>query len=237
LRVNALANAEVGKFINENFCSSFQRVATFRIVGKQKQGGNVAAYFCAPDGRVLHCIAGPVNAATMLKEARWIVDTAHKAVKECKGDGAIFKNLLRQAHADKLRKEHGLIVEAVKFDDFEEPDPNSALTYKDPTGRPLAPKLPPPPIQGPDVKLLHLQEAMKKDVAAGAVLDRGGKGWAIGTQGRVNQLLAAHGMAKIEVLYGAVFEGILGERITTRPVEIVDPFPGRGKVKIGATPK
>jgi hypothetical protein len=26
-------------------------------------------------------------------------------------------------------------------------------------------------------------------------------------------------------LYGSVFEGILGERITTRPVEIVNPFP------------
>ena len=39
----------VGKFVNEHFVSSFQRVATFRIVGGQKQGGNVAAYFCAFD--------------------------------------------------------------------------------------------------------------------------------------------------------------------------------------------
>ena len=38
--------------------SSFQRVGTFRIVGKQKQGGNVATYFCAPDGRVLHSGSG-----------------------------------------------------------------------------------------------------------------------------------------------------------------------------------
>jgi hypothetical protein len=37
-------------------------------------------------------------------------------------------------------------------------------------------------------------------------------------------------MGQIEKLYGAVFEGILGERITTRPVEVVDPFPGRGRV-------
>ena len=52
--MGALANAEVGKYINEYFVSSFQKVATFRIVGKAKQGGNVASYFCAPDGRVLH---------------------------------------------------------------------------------------------------------------------------------------------------------------------------------------
>ena len=65
--MNALANKEVGKYINEFFCSSFQKVATFRIVGKQKQGGNVATYFCAPDGRVLHAVAGPVDAKTLLK--------------------------------------------------------------------------------------------------------------------------------------------------------------------------
>ena len=57
--MNALASPEVGKFVNEHFSSSFQKVATFKIVGAAKQGGNVATYFCAPDGRVLHGIAGP----------------------------------------------------------------------------------------------------------------------------------------------------------------------------------
>jgi hypothetical protein len=232
--VNALANPEVGKFVNDNFCSSFQRVATFRIVGKQKQGGNVATYFCAPDGRVLHCIAGPVNAQVMLKEAKWVVDTATKAVKECKGDGGVFKAIMRKAHAERLRNEHGLIVEAITFDNYEEQDPKGALTYRDPTGRPLAPKLPPPPLQGPDVKLLYLQETYKAKNAAGTlpIQDRHGKQWVLSTQGRVHQLLAAHGMAKIETVYGSIFEGILGERITTRPVEVVDPFPGRGKNKV-----
>ena len=51
--MNALANPEVGKYLNEYFASSYQKVATFKIVNGQKQGGNVAAYFCAPDGRVL----------------------------------------------------------------------------------------------------------------------------------------------------------------------------------------
>jgi len=235
--VNALANPAVGKFVNENFCSSFQRVGTFRIVGKQKQGGNVAAYFCAPDGRVLHCVAGPVNADVLLKEAKWVVETAHRAVKESKGDGAAFKAILRNAHADRLRNEYGLVVEAVTFDGYEEQDPNSALTYKDPTGRPLAPKLPPPPIEGPDVKLRHLQESAKSAAGAVPVQDRHGKGWALPNQGRVHQLLAAHGMAKIELLYGSVFEGILGERITTQPVQVVDPFPNRGKVKAPAASK
>jgi hypothetical protein len=32
-------------------------------------------------------------------------------------------------------------------------------------------------------------------------------------------------MQKIENVYGSVFENILGEKISTKPVEIVTPFP------------
>jgi hypothetical protein len=37
--------------------------------------------------------------------------------------------------------------------------------------------------------------------------------------------MAAHAMVKIEKLYGSIFEGILGEKVSTKPVEIVNPFP------------
>jgi len=238
LRVNALANAEVGKFINENFCSAYQKVGTFRIVGKQKQGGNVAAYFCAPDGRVLHCVAGPVNAATMLREAKWVVQTAEKGINEAKGNGATFKAFFRKAHAEKLRAEHGLAVEAVTYDPPVDEDKSSPLTYKDPTGRPLAPVLSPAPISGPDVKLRHLQESATVKAAAGAapVADRLGRRWVLGTQGRVHVLLAAHSLQPIEKLYASVFEGILGERISTLPVQVVDPFPWRNRTPNGGVP-
>jgi hypothetical protein len=223
--VNALNNPEVGKFINENCVSSFQKVATFKIVGNQKQGGNVAAYFCAPDGRVLHVVAGPVDAATMLREAKWVVETAEKAIKDSKGDGAVFKAAMRKAHAERLRTEYGLVVEPVVYDPVVEQDPKSALTYNDPSGRPLAPKLPPPPIDGPDVSLKDKQETAAKAPGAREVLDRKGRGWQLNNQGRVNQLMAAHGMVKIENVYGTIFESILGEKISTKPVEIVTPFP------------
>jgi hypothetical protein len=227
--VSALANKDVGKYVNEYFCSSFQKVATFRIVNGAKQGGNVASYFCAPDGRVLHVVAGPVDADTFLREAKWAVETAKAAVKDSKGDGAKFKQYLRKAHADKLRAETGLVVEPATFD-YEPPGDNDALTYRDPTGRPLVAKLPPPPIDGPDVSLRHLQEAAAKASDAALpgraeILDRKGGRWVLGNQGRADQLLASHGMTKIELLYGSVFENILGEKISTRPVEIVNPFP------------
>jgi hypothetical protein len=224
--VNALANPEVGKYLNEYFVSSFQKVATFRIVNGQKQGGNVASYFCAPDGRVLDVIAGPVDAATLLKEAKWVVESTKKAMAESKGDGAKFKALFRQWHADQLRQESGLVVEPVTFDP-EKPDENSALTYRDPSGRPLAPVLPPAPIEGPDVTLKDKQLALRAAAGAMPVFDGKGRRWVLDNQGRVHMLLAAHAMAKIETIYGSVFEGILGEKVTTKPVEIVTPFPWR----------
>jgi hypothetical protein len=223
--VNALASPEVGKYLNEYFASSFQRVATFRIVGGQKQGGNVASYFCAPDGRVLHAVAGPVDANTLLREARWVVETAKKAIDESKGDGGRFKAYFRKAHADRLRQEHGLVVEPVTFDPPEPQDENSALTYRDPSGRALAPRLPPPPVDGPDVTLRAVQAREDKALGARPVLDRRGRGWVLGNQGRVHMLLAGHAMVKIEKVYGAIFEGILNEKITTKPVQVVTPFP------------
>ncbi len=222
--MNALANPEVGKYINEYFVSAFQKVGTFRIVNGQKQGGNVAAYFCAPDGRVLHIVAGPVDAATMLKEAKWVVETANKAIEESKGDGAKFKTTYRKLHADRLRKEHGLVVEPVTFDPAPQ-DGDSALTYNDPTGQPLAPVLPPPPIEGPDVSFRAAQEVAARSAGATAISDKAGRRWKLGNQGRVHMLLAAHSMQPIEKIYGSVFEGILGEKVSTKPVQVDTPFP------------
>ena len=38
-------------------------------------------------------------------------------------------------------------------------------------------------------------------------------------------LLAAHSMKKIETIYGTIFEGILGEKVSTKPVVVATPFP------------
>ncbi|MBN9119129.1 MAG: hypothetical protein J0I06_08210 [Planctomycetes bacterium] len=227
--MGALNNAEVGKYVNEFFVSSYQKVATFKIVGGQKQGGNVAAYFCAPDGRVLHCVAGPVDARTFLHEAKWVVETTKACMKEARDDGAKFKTLFRKAHAEKLRQEFGIVVEAVAYDPPDPMDANDALTYRDPTGRPLAPKLPPPPIDGPDVTLgAGKFEAMQKDAAAAPgnriVADAKGRRVVVTNQSLVHQIMAAHSMVPIERVYGTVFENILGEKISTKPVDVVKPF-------------
>jgi len=228
--VGALTDEKVGKFVNENFATSYQKVGTFKIVGNNKQGGNVASYFCAPDGRVLHCVAGPVDAATFLREARWVVETLLAANKASGGEGAKFKEIFRKAHAEKLLLETGLKVEPITWD-VEATSDKDALQYKDPSGRTLAPKLPPPPIDGPDVALTDKQFQTRQEQANAApgarevqVGGKGGRRVVVNNQAIVHQLLAAHSMQKIETVYGTVFENILGEKVSTKPVDVVRPF-------------
>ena len=109
-----MTNAEVGKYLNVNFVSSYQKVGTFTVNGSRKQGGNVASYFCTPEGRVLHAIAGPVNAEGLLREARWIVETSKLAAL----DGVKGETRLRafwcKAHIDRLQNEHNVDLKYVR---------------------------------------------------------------------------------------------------------------------------
>jgi hypothetical protein len=229
--VNALANPEVGTFLNKHFVSSFQKVATFQIVNGQKQGGNVASYFCAPDGRVLHCVAGPVDGGTMLREAKWVVDSVKKAMEENKKTEVPFKALFRRWHAERLRQEFGLAIEPATFD-APTPREDDPLTYNDPTGRPVLPVLVLPPIDGPDVQFRAMAKEAAADAAPGAnvVACRKGGRWSIGNQGRVHQLMSAYSMTKIEKVYATVFESILGERVSTKPVITINARDGERRV-------
>ncbi|MCI0456737.1 MAG: hypothetical protein L0Z62_07140 [Gemmataceae bacterium] len=112
--MNALARPEVGRYLDDHFVSSFQKVGTFRLAGNKKQGGNVASYFTTPSGRVLHVLAGPVNAQVMLREARWVVET-WKLAQLQGNDKSLprMKTFLRKAHSDRLRQEYRMDVKKV----------------------------------------------------------------------------------------------------------------------------
>src|SRR5882672_4719657 len=66
--------------MNDTFICTYLKVGTFRIVNGQKQGGNVASYFCLADGSVLHAIPGKVDADKLLAEARWAYETRKSAL-------------------------------------------------------------------------------------------------------------------------------------------------------------
>jgi hypothetical protein len=105
-----LANGEVGKYLNDNFVATYQKVGTFTINGGQKQGGNVASYFCTPEGRVLHTIAGPVKADTMLRESRWVVETAKMAALESGKNDLRLRAFWRKVHGERLQQEYQVDV-------------------------------------------------------------------------------------------------------------------------------
>jgi hypothetical protein len=126
---------------------------------------------------VLHALAGPADAATLLREARWAVETWKLALLECAGDPARRVTFFRRAHAERLRREHGLDVPA-------EPLPANALR-----ARGLGGLLEEPAVRG------------------------------LSRQGQVHLLLARGPRHRLRDLYRVVFENVLGERVSTGPVE------------------
>ena len=174
--MNALADEKVGRYLNTHFVSSYQKVGTFRIANGQKQGGNVAGYFCTPHGQVLHVIAGPVGADLFLREARWVIETHKLAVLEKRHRRHDLQEFFRQAHAERLKYEFGV--------EYVTPTPRTRSgSATDPADLLAEPRYRNLPRQG----LVHL-------------------------------LLAAPDPWDIHQLYRVVFEGILGEKISTLPV-------------------
>jgi hypothetical protein len=79
LRTQALAKPEVGDFLTKNFVSVHDKVGTFQVSSSSdgktanRNGGNVAAFFCTPSGYVIHAAAGPRTGEAFLAEAKWAV--------------------------------------------------------------------------------------------------------------------------------------------------------------------
>ena len=111
--MNALADEQVGEFVGTHFVSAYKKVGTFRKDGNNKNGGNIATYFCLPDETVVHVIPGPVDAATFLREARWAVDVCESAVLEHPDDPGGQREYLKLAHGLRyLAAQGGLAVQA-----------------------------------------------------------------------------------------------------------------------------
>jgi hypothetical protein len=189
--VNALANPEVGKYLNDHFVASFQKVSSFKIVQGQKQGGNVASYFCLPNGKVIHAIAGPVNAETFLTEAKWVVDLQNMASLEAPNNYNKYVAFIRHAHTLRVQKEMGFGEGA----------------------------------------------ALSRAAAGGGCAGCAGGGFTgftkgmypgynpqmnvrnLSTQGKVNLLFAQRPLPGLDQIYKYVFTTILGQQISTLPVD------------------
>ncbi len=76
----------MGLYLGANFVAGYRRVGTFTAIRAKdsdeivaKIGGNVALYFCTPDGRVLAAVAGVASRERVLEEARRAVSIAERA--------------------------------------------------------------------------------------------------------------------------------------------------------------
>ena len=58
--------------------AAFQQAGDFEVVSVngqlQKNGGNVASYFCTSAGRVIHAVGKQVSPQRLLQEGEWAVD-------------------------------------------------------------------------------------------------------------------------------------------------------------------
>lgn len=78
----------------------------------QKNGGNVAGYFCTPEGFVLNAVVGPVSAEKLLDEARWSVGLESQLGRG-QGDWEADADRVAEAHASQGGdKVHALLAEA-----------------------------------------------------------------------------------------------------------------------------
>lgn len=67
----------------------------------------MATYFCTQDGVVLNVVAGPVDAKTFLREARWVVETRKAAIAEMRGNFKRYAAYFKNAHAERFLNESG----------------------------------------------------------------------------------------------------------------------------------
>ncbi len=67
----------------------------------QKNGGNVASYFCTVRGEVIHAVVGAVKADKLLSEGRWAVDTYQAAKKATRNAQGLVESI-QDAHLSKL---------------------------------------------------------------------------------------------------------------------------------------
>jgi hypothetical protein len=182
-------NDTVAEYLNEHFYSAYEKVGTFQIINGQKVGGNVASYFCLGDGSVLHAIAGPVDAKTFLKEARYAIDLRKNAISSSTNlatgvtDVTKYRTWIKKGHVDRYKGEFDSspikLGVAVNIE-----LPNGVVI----PGNNNTPQLP-----------RNMPSRMSQ-------------------QGQVQWLMATQTLAKLDMVYPIVWQGILREKLSSLPV-------------------
>jgi hypothetical protein len=246
--VGTLANPELGEFLTRHYVSTYRKVGTFTVLklggrAVQKVGGNVAAYFCTPEGRVLHAIAGVVDAATFRREAEWARETYLKAVGRGDGDPELVASEIRAAHAERSANTAGSCFNLVRVQlnaisaCNSVSDVNLAQVYSDSileaNGKAAA-KVNKARLASPSCVYVATVNALKEadasprvqavtalgaDVNSRVLVSTVVSGLILGQGAQVHSLLSKKGFDDIDGIYRTVFEQFLGEQISDEPVK------------------
>ncbi|GIW79846.1 MAG: hypothetical protein KatS3mg105_1653 [Gemmatales bacterium] len=203
-----MSDKVVANYIEEHFVCNFQKVSSFSVLERKswhgkhstKVGGNVAAYFCLPDGRVIHAVAGPVTPQLLLNEARWVVDLHNMAMLESDNKEAAYSRFLREAHVERLLVEHGIDLTRVVPIEMSA----SKLASIRRTAR--------------QQEFFQKQRNLASPRKSHATLVDTTKRY----QWKVHQLLVENPLPPLGQIYKPVFESILNQNISTVPVNVVE---------------
>lgn len=136
MRTQALAKPEVGDFLSKHFVAVHDKVGTFTVTvgpdGKtpNRNGGNVAAFFCTPAGDVIHAVAGPRTGEAFLAEAQWAT-AVYAEIRKQTTRMAPAERVVRSAAA--LKQAHAAALEVLKKPNVNAPEAMVSLIRHTPS--------------------------------------------------------------------------------------------------------
>jgi hypothetical protein len=178
--------------------AAYQQVGSFEVIdehGKlERNGGNVASYFCTPDGHVIHAITGPVAAGELLDAAQWAVTSYTDATRGRAGE---VPALLARAHRDATRNGGDGQVRAVHQLLARRPMPALQTVFQEVFERILGQKLSLPG-EGLDAVVEAVAAAQERKLPILFILHKDNSNAA--TVGTWNELVAQHSRNKRDSL-------------------------------------
>ena len=188
-----MSDPRVGQYLGEHFIATYHQIGDFEVVnvnGKlQKNGGNVASYFCTPDGRVIHVTAKPISAEQLLKQATWAVETYQEVSTAAPGNLRAQWKLVEQAHLGRLQ---GNILE---FESQVKAEmPRAQKDYHD------------------KIRAQYEHPGKKRPPEPALVIARRRAAQRLGGD-RAHQIMAAQPLAPFREIYREVFEKLTNERV------------------------
>ena len=109
----------MGEFIGKHFVAAYQQAGDFKVVNVggriQRNGGNVASYFCSADARVSHAVGKNVSADRLLRAAQWAVETFQRVGESAPTNLDQRAQLFERAHLAELKVDRSAFHEKVKL--------------------------------------------------------------------------------------------------------------------------